>query len=217
MMDPASWTTYVQTASWAGGTLTAAVGIWKFGQDNRKSRTQREKEIDARKDATMLAARELEWRRANSAQLVLEKMESDEAATDAMLMLDWDGREYSSADQHWCLTKADVLTALRTEGAPFEPQEIYVRDAFDHLFWHFERIQHQIDVELITPEHVKFPIGYLLALMQERHEVYEGFLKAYCYDGCIRLWALFRGRGLPRIHVDSEKVVRLDQVRQPTQ
>jgi len=62
-----------------------------------------------------------------------------------------------------------------------------VRDAFDHLSWHFERIQHQIDVGLITPEHVRFPLGYLVAVMNEDGAIFRRFLRAYGYVGAIKL------------------------------
>jgi hypothetical protein len=78
-------TTYVQTASWAAAAVTGVIGVWKFGQDNRKDRTQRASKIAAREEATRVAERELEWRRATGAQLVLEKMEEDELAAHARL------------------------------------------------------------------------------------------------------------------------------------
>jgi hypothetical protein len=55
-------------------------------------------------------------------------------------MLDWDGRDFGDETQSWYLERQDVIRALRTSGDPFEDPEIYIRDAFDHLFWFFERI-----------------------------------------------------------------------------
>jgi hypothetical protein len=214
MSDPTNWTDYVQAASWAAAAVTGMIGVWKFGQDNHKDRAQRKNEIAAREEATRIAERELEWRRANGAQLVLEKMEDDELAAEAMLMLDWDGREFGDDEESWYLEKDDVLSALRTSGDPFDDSEVFVRDAFDHLFWHLERIQHQIDVGLITLVHVKFPTGYLIAHMEENAEIYRGFLNAYSYSGVLKLWDAIKVAGLPSIRSDYERDFNLKQARQ---
>jgi len=204
--DPMIWTDYVQAASWAGAVITAAVGVYKFGQDNRKGRDQREAEIAARQEANKVAERELDWRRAGAAQSSLEKMEDDPLAADAMLMLDWDGRDYSDGEQTWTLRKSEVIAALRVDGDAFTDAEVYVRDAFDHLFWHFERIQHQIDVGLITPEHVRFPLGYVVAVINEDRDSFRAFLDAYGYTGAIKLIELLEQLGLPTIKPQYERL-----------
>jgi len=104
--------------------MTAAVAVYKFGQDNHKGRQQREAEIAARQEANRVAERELEWRRAVAAQASLEKMEDDPLAADAMLMLDWDGRDYSDGEQRFTLRKSEVIAALRTEGERFTEAEV---------------------------------------------------------------------------------------------
>lgn len=213
MIEP-NWTTYVQTASWVAAAVTGMIGVWKFGQDNRKDRAQRTSEITAREEATRIAERELEWRRANGAQLVLEKMEDDELSADAMLMLDWDGRNFGDKEKPWYLERRDVLLALRTSGDPFKEKEIYVRDAFDHLFWHLERIQHQIEVELITPRHVHFPIAYLIVNLDRDADAYRAFLKAYGYTGVLKLWDTFKQSELPSIETDYEREFDWKQARE---
>jgi hypothetical protein len=162
-----TWTTVIQTLSWAGAAMTAAIGAAGFIIGQRKARVQREEEIAQRKAANATAERELRWRQAGAAQASLEKMEEDDLAADAMLMLDWDGRYFPSDSRRWRLYKRDVLHALRTGGPRFSHAETYVRDAFDRLFWHFERIQSQIDVELIALRHVRFPLAYWVALIDE--------------------------------------------------
>jgi hypothetical protein len=208
--DAITWMNYVQTLSWAGAALTAALGLWGFSVEQRKSRRQRESEIAERKEANAAAARELQWRQAGAAQVSLEKFEADPRAADAMLMLDWDGRWFpSGGPEQWQLRKNDVLEALRTKGKPFSTAEIYVRDSFDRFLWHFERIQSQIDVELITLAHVRFPIAYWVALMDEDKNVFDGFLEAYGYTGAITLMEALRMEGLPVVAPNYEKLFNL--------
>jgi hypothetical protein len=201
-----TWTTVIQTLSWAGAAMTAAIGAAGFIIGQRKARVQREEEIAQRKAANATAERELRWRQAGAAQASLEKMEEDDLAADAMLMLDWDGRYFPSDSRRWRLYKRDVLHALRTGGPRFSHAETYVRDAFDRLFWHFERIQSQIDVELIALRHVRFPLAYWVALIDEDRKVYYDFLTAYGYDGAPKLMDALRAEGLPVIASNYEEL-----------
>ncbi|MBV9373076.1 MAG: hypothetical protein JO109_15620 [Alphaproteobacteria bacterium] len=194
--------TYVQTASWAAAAASAIIGVVGFCLERKKLRRQREEELDARREANAVAARELAWRQALAAQTSLEKLEEDEEAADAMLMLDWDARGYRKGDQTWFLTRGDILHALRTRGDAFDDAEVYVRDAFDHLFWHFERIQNQIEVNLLQLKHVRFPLAYLVARMDLDRDVFETFLESYCYDGARQLIASLREAGLPAAPTD---------------
>jgi hypothetical protein len=206
-----SWMIYVQTASWAGAALTAVIGVWRFGNDTKQARIQKQEEIDAKLEANAVARRELDWRRASAAQISLEKMESDPLASDAVLMLDWDGREFPSSKPAWRLRRSAVLHALRDIGEPFDDSEIYVRDAMDRLLWHFERIQQQIDVDLIDLRHVLFPLGYVAALMNEAPEPFQRFMTAYGYVGAMKLIESLKEQGLPDIDPDYEKLFGLDE------
>jgi hypothetical protein len=207
LANAANWTDYVQAGSWVAATITAMIGVFKFGQEHRKAREQRAEEIQARQEANRAAERELEWRRASSAQASLEKMESDRRAADAMLMLDWDGRDFSDGNETWTLRKEEVIAALRVQGDGFNNAEIYVRDAFDHLFWHFERIQHQINVGLITLDHVRFPLAYLVALMDQTPDEFARYLRDYGYEGATALVESLRSLGLPNIAAHHERFV----------
>lgn len=205
------WTVYVQTASWAGAVLTAGVGVWRFGQDTSRARIQKTDEIQAKLDGNEVARRELDWRRASAAQISLEKMESDPLAADAVLMLDWDGRKFPSGNPVWLLRRSEVLQALRTGGDPFSKSEVYVRDALDRLLWHFERIQQQIDVDLIDRRHVRFPLAYIVALIDEQPAPFEHFIRAYGYSGALRLIEDLRQDGLPEINADYETLFAQDE------
>jgi hypothetical protein len=201
-----NWVTVIQTLSWAGAAVTAAIGAATFLLSQKKARVQREEEIIERRAANATAERELQWRQAGAAQASLEKMEDDELAADAMMMLDWDGRYFPSRGPQWRLRKADVLRALRTGGPPFNHPETYVRDAFDRLFWHFERIQSQIDVKLIALRHVRFPLAYWVALIDEDRDVYYNFLTAYGYEGAPMLMDALRQMGLPTVSANYEEL-----------
>lgn len=209
-MNTPLWPLYVQAASWVAAAITAMIAVYRLGQDNKKAREQRAFEIAAREEANKAADRELEWRRANAAQASLEKMEEDPEAADAMLMLDWDGRKFPSEQPKWQLRKKQVLHALRPTGS-FTEAELYVRDCFDHLFWHFERIQHQIQVGLITVEHVRFPLGYVAALIKEDGDRIAPFLESYGYAGTQALLQSLERIGLPALALHYEELASQDE------
>lgn len=201
--DSMNWASIVQALSWAGAVLTAIVGAIGFFVTQRKARVQRAEEIEQRKEANLASARELQWRRSGAAQMSIERLEADGMAAEAMLMLDWDGRLFpTGAKTQWRMWEADMLAALRTSGDPFKRSEVFVRDAFDRLFWHFERIQNQIEVELIELAHVHFPLAYLIMRMDKNHANFEAYLKAYGYRGTLRLMEALRATEPVAIAID---------------
>jgi hypothetical protein len=199
MGDLPTWALGVEALSWGAAAAAGVVGVWKFAQDNATAQRQRDEELHERQEANLAADRDLQWRRAAAAQALLVAMEDDELAAAAMLMLDWDGRTYTDGEQAWTFWRADVVRALRTRDSRFTRAEVYVRDAFDHLFWYFERIQHQIAIGLITLEHVRFPLAYLTALLNENRDAFRAYLDAYDYTGSLQLMDAFEARGLPQI------------------
>lgn len=205
------WMDIAQTVSWIGAAITAALGVIGFFITQYLSRQQRRAEITQREESNEAAKRELEWRRASAAWFSIQKLESDKYAGDAMLMLDWDGRSFPSdpsSDQKWSINRRAMLRALRTKGESFDPEEVYVRDAFDRLFWHFEWVQSQIESGLIELRHVRFPFAYLAAHMRtkENRPVFDEFLKEYCYAGASRLIDELEKQGLlPDVPGDYQK------------
>jgi hypothetical protein len=71
-------------------------------------------------------------------------------------------------------------------------------------------------VDLITPQHVKLPISYLVALIEENAQTYRSFLEAYGYLAALKLWTTIKALGLPSIESDYQRAFNLKRARLAT-
>lgn len=159
-----------QAAAWIVAAGAGLFGIWRAIVEMRYSTDQRN--VDLR------------WRQAETAKKILDELRTDYAARSALMMLDWNGRAYVyEGTATGPVTHDKRRESLRTVNTIFSPEDLatFIRDAFDSLFDHFERIEHFIRIELIRFEDVKEPLSYhvrKLAHSDERPTI-ENFLKVY--------------------------------------
>ena len=182
------WLQIVQAASYLGGAGAAIVAAARYRTDRREAAAAKEKENMSRQEANEVAERELQWRRAQNAQVLMAQMENDPLASDAMLMLDWDGRSFPQKELKWTISRPRARNALRVTGPGFTHEEAYVRDAFDRFFMYWEHAQHGIDVGLMAPRHVRFPLNYWAGQMARHPEVFEVYLDTYGFTGTKKLY-----------------------------
>lgn len=154
------------------------------------------KGVNQARERRRVAERDLRWRQSELAQAMLVAMEEDELAEAAMLMLDWDGRPIKRDGERTVIRQRKVDDALRIVDADkFTEQEMWIRDCYDHLFYHFERLEQSLRVGLISPYDLLFPVHYLTQRMLRRRNVFEAFLTAYGYSGSIELLQRFENWG----------------------
>jgi hypothetical protein len=167
----------MQSISWLVASIGGVIAAFKAIAEAKQSRIQRE--------------RDLLWKQAGEAKVLLDDMEEDSQADAAMIMLDWTGRQFQvSPRKKQVVTWNDVYRALRTKDTvSFKPVDVYVRDCFDHLFYHLNRIGLAEVNGLVRVDDVRFPITYLLQRMKRRWPVFESFLHAYGYEMAARLLA----------------------------
>lgn len=139
---------------------------------------------------------ELRWKQANMARELLKDIRSNEQSNAALMMLDWQGKQYRKpdgsstqaidyADLSIALTKASGYTSQNDDG-------IFIRDAFDILFEKMSEIQRHIDSHLILHEDVgEFFAFYVERIFERQNEnlriaLFE-FLEEYRYDSARRL------------------------------
>jgi hypothetical protein len=151
-----------------------------------KDRAQREKELAEAINERQQRELELRWRKASLAREVLDKLWNDPYSADAMLMLDWSGRQYK-IDEGITeeISEAETWRALRTEPLDFNTKESYVRDCFDTFFGMMETTEHYLRINLLVFEDVEFPFNYFAGKLAKRGEVVELFLTKYEYRRAI--------------------------------
>ena len=147
------------------------------------------KAINEYRLARELRQRDLQWHRGEKAHQLLSELYTQPLLRDALYMLDWDGgREYwlwGDEDEEVELDIDDVVKALRTTNTTFSESESYVRDCFDRLFEHLERIQHAMKLSIIEFEDVQQPLQYYVGKMQNNRKVFEIYLKCYGYGAVL--------------------------------
>jgi hypothetical protein len=129
-------------------------------------------------------AHELRWKKAQLAREILDKLHSNRRFHDALVMLDWSGREFEvSPGQVQEIRWEDLPTALRAWQDPisFDEKEIYIRDCFDDLFDGLNLLEHYLGTDLLDFRDVEFPMAYHIAKLRERSDAVTVFINHYGY------------------------------------
>ena len=168
---------WIQAASWVAAVATALFGIIKIVIELRQAREQR--------------AQELRWRKAQAAKTLNDQMLADHAALAAMIMLDWDGREFEiKPGVKAAISTEEMLHSLRTVNTTFSDTEAFVRDSFDLLLYYLGMFEHYISRRLVDYEDLVHPIEYYVGLMAANRPVFEKYFERYGFTRA----AAFLGR-----------------------
>lgn len=143
-----------------GGLVAAGLALWQAAQNHQ----QREKEH--------------RWRQAAAGRDLVDEMLDDEAASDALAMLDSDERQYELDNGHSAkITAKQVLAALKLPPTSTDASSVYVRECFDSLFYYFARFEHFISTELTRFEDVREPAEYYVEYLAEDKDRYIRYLE----------------------------------------
>ena len=111
----------------------------------------------------------------------------------ALRILDWTGLKYERGNRETVPITHEVMWhALRIEGKSFNADEQYVPDCFDHLFDHFENLEHLLQIGLIRFDDVEIRIEYYVRLLNRNPQVFERFLSAYGFALASQLLQRFK-------------------------
>lgn len=169
---------WIQAASWLIAIIGGVVAVLNILYELRESRSQR---VD-----------ELRWKRAQAAKTLSDEMLEDGPTHAALVMLDWDGREFEIKPSVRVKIKTrEFLTALRTANTNFSDMEIFVRDAFDNMFYHMGVFEHYISRGLVDFDDVKHPVDYYVAKIAAQKPVFVQYLGAYGFERSSRFLQRF--------------------------
>jgi len=140
------------------------------------------------------------WKKSELAAKLLEELANDERLSICCKLLDYSSRKLPVPNQYRSLTEDSIFfhnwDALVEAMSPeankrdFAWQAVLYRDLFDHFFGYLERINHYIDIGLITAKDVS-SIEYWLKQIASprfvRTPVFHDFIQFYGYGGVIQL------------------------------
>ena len=140
------------------------------------------------------------WKKSEFAAKLLEELANDERLTACCKLLDYSTRKLPVPSQYRSLTEASIFlhnwealgAAMSPEGemSKFDWQAVLYRDLFDYFFSYLERINHYIDIGLITAKDVSSLEYWLQQIASPRFAktpVFRGFIQAYGYGGVLDL------------------------------
>jgi hypothetical protein len=157
-----------------------------FHRESVKNRLERKKERLEQEQQRRQREEELRWKKAQLAKEVLDKLNADPYATDAMLMLDWSGREFCveanrnrQGGEMLPISWPEMWAALRVTELHFNDKEKYVRDCFDEFFGYMQRLAHYISIKLIDPVDVRHPFDYYIVALDRNEFMFGNFIETY--------------------------------------
>src|SRR5260370_27595918 len=154
-----------------GGLTAAALGILQAIQNRQ------------------LREKELRWKQAESGKHLIDEIFDEDLSNSATLILDsWDRTYKVPGGDKVKLAWNDVVRALDMKFFDEDnPQNDFVRDCFDMLFYYLDRLEHLIQAGLTTFEDVRLPIEYYVDMLAEREDrtVIEAYIRACKYQ---KIW-----------------------------
>lgn len=157
---------WIQVIAWLATGVGAAVALIKFAADNKAGRLQRE--------------RDLRWKQAEAGKKLNDEMLTDSEACAAMSMLDYSGRTFTlPSGAKTTITTAMVADALDPETPVESETQIFIRDAFDSLFYYMAMLEHYTARGLILAEDVAHPSEYYIPLLAQYGRQVFGYLAKY--------------------------------------
>lgn len=167
------WKDLFQVGAWVVAIIGGLIAAFKAISEMSQSRE--------------LRAQELRWRKAQLAREILNSLRIRREFRDALLILDWSGREYKTASgQKEKIFWEDLPGALVEWKEPmgFTTRQMYIRDCFDALYDGMDHIEHYLRTGLLDFEDIKVPMEYYVTKLLERgpatldYMTYYGFVLA---------------------------------------
>jgi hypothetical protein len=158
----------VQVVAWVVAIVGGLIAAFKAINETAENRRQRD--------------RELRWKKAQLARDILDKLLSNKRFRDALIMLDWTGREFEILpNQKQQIRWEDLPGALRawTEPIEFDEKEVYIRDCFDELFDGMNLLEHYLRTDLLDFADIEFPMAYHVAQLRKQWDAVNTFVSHY--------------------------------------
>lgn len=152
--------------------------------------------------------RELRWKQAELARVLMDEWFGREPSNTALVMIDEGNGRYGSKDLGaYDVNAGDVRSALAITGSGdhahatnSSDKDRFLRICFDALFFQFERAQHSIDIGVVRRKDMEVPTGYYVRRLAtfasevERYLEFSELLRARKFLRSFRGWPSARAR-----------------------
>lgn len=124
--------------------------------------------------------RELRWRQANIAKELLDEIFSHHCSERAALMLDWyeSKRLYEmKPEQYEWISYDEAIAALQKDQLEvLEEKDFHIRECFDFFLYFIDRIEHYIEIGLISFEDIEAPLRPYAKKMSYHKQIFDDFM-----------------------------------------
>jgi hypothetical protein len=122
--------------------------------------------------------KELRFKQAQMGKQIIEEMFDDEAAGNALLMIDFNQRSFDlGSRKKSIITRDDVLWALNPSNQDEDRKTVFIRECFDGLFYFLDRIEHFVTIGLTTFADVAVPIKYYATMMSKHKSILVKYIQ----------------------------------------
>jgi hypothetical protein len=153
------WESLVTLVGVIGGLIAVFSGVHQLWQGNIQS------------------ARDLRWKQAELARVMVEKMVADKG-WESMEMMDWEdeGREYEIDGRKLKINANAVYAAL--EKGESTDTDRHIIDRLDRAFFLVSQLESAVRSDLVKIEDVRFPLSWYAAKrMCPRKQLFEDYMK----------------------------------------
>lgn len=121
--------------------------------------------------------KELRFKQAQMGKQIIEEMFDDEAAGNALLMIDFERRSYEIGSRKKAIiTRDEVVAALNPEIQHEDFKTIFIRECFDGLLYYLDRFEHFIKIGLTTFDDVAVPLQYYATIMSKQKSAFINYI-----------------------------------------
>jgi hypothetical protein len=122
--------------------------------------------------------KELRFKQAQVGKQIIEEMFDDDAAGNALLMIDFEKRSFDVGSKRKIVINIeDVLQALNPDNKSEDAKTIFIRESFDGLFYFLDRFEHFVQIGLTTFEDVAVPIKYYATIMTTHRSTFLKYIQ----------------------------------------
>jgi hypothetical protein len=139
------------------------------------------------------------WKRAEFAAKEIDKLSTDPLLSLACTLLDWNSRtlavpesykykvEKDSFVHSWAILEKAMVPKRLYPDDSFDWQEVLYRDIFDHFFIYLVRINHYVDINLISVDDISILKYWLQQIdrpeMADKKPIFHGYIRKFGFAG----------------------------------
>ncbi len=129
-------------------------------------------------------SKDMRWKQAELARKLFDEIFDFQPSYNALIMIDELSENFQLNDEESIsVSFADIDNALTTPIINHSPKAKYIRRCFDALFYHMERVEQSVKINVVRFEDVQKPAEYYIERLALHKYYIEGYINFTKYSG----------------------------------